>query len=246
MKYTMRHLRSWMRSPRHYFNKTKTKLFGIDADFFNNNKRESYPIGSMEWLALTEMLYGGLQIGGVNSKTNQGGDRMSPHHHGYGECYQEFLRPFISPIPPQQLTLVEVGILNGSGLAIWCDLFPNARIIGFDIDLSNFHANRQNLIRKGAFRKNQPEVHSFDQLDAAKTQNVLRDILRSNRVDIVIDDGCHSKESVEIKFGQMQPYLANKFVYFIEDNFDTYDWLAHRYREFYWATRGEIAVATNK
>ena len=49
---------------------------------------------------------------------------------------------------------------------------------------------------------------------------------------------------MEITFNQIQPFLANKFVYFIEDNFDTYDWLAHYYREYYWTTCGEITVAT--
>ena len=245
MKYTKRHLRSWMRSPRYYLHKTRERLFGINADFFKKN-RELYPVGSMEWLALTETLYGGLQVGGVSSETNQGGDRMSPYHHGYGRGYAEFLKPFISATARRRLTLVEVGILNGSGLAIWCDLFPAARVLGFDIDLSNFQTNRKNLENIGAFKKNAPEVYSFDQLDPIKAGEVLRNTLGENRIDIAIDDGCHSRESVEITFKQVRPFLAKEFVYFIEDNFDTYDWLAHYYREYYWTTRGEIAIATSK
>lgn len=241
----MRHVRSWIRSPRYYLHKARMRYFGINSNFFKDN-RELYPLGSVEWLALTETLYGGLQIGGVNSKIHQGGDRMSPHHHDYGWCYAEFLKPFISELAPKQLTLVEVGILNGSGLAIWCDLFPKARVIGLDIDLSNYHANRKNLETKGAFKQNSPEVYSFDQLDAVKAESVLHDVLGETQVNIVIDDGCHSRESVEITFEKVRPFLAKQCVYFIEDNFDTYDWLAHRYREYYWTTRGNIAVATSR
>jgi len=200
----------------------------------------------MEWLALTEALYGGLQRGGVSSKRDQGGDRMSPCYHGYGRCYAEFLKPLISRAAEERLTLVEVGILNGSGLAIWCDLFPNARVLGFDIDLSNFQANRKNLESVGAFKNNSPEVYAFNQLDAVKAGEVLRKTLGDNRIDIAIDDGCHSRESVEITFRQIRPFLGRQCVYFIEDNFDTYDWLASRYRDYYWTTRGEIAVAMTR
>ncbi|HEY2119960.1 MAG TPA: hypothetical protein VGH37_12295 [Candidatus Acidoferrum sp.] len=171
---------------------------------------------------------------------------MSPYYHSYGRCYEEFLEPFVSATARSQLTLVEVGILNGSGLAIWCDLFPEARVLGFDIDLSNFQANRKNLENSGAFKTNAPEVYLFDQLNPIKAGEVLRDTLGENRIDIAIDDGCHSKEAIEITFQQIRPFLAKQFVYFIEDNFDTYDWLGARYREYYWTTRGEIAVATSR
>lgn len=243
-KFLARRIRSWIRSPGFYARKAKERVFGINATFLQG-ERESYPVGSYEWLALTEVLYGGPQLSGVTSKKDRGGDRMSPYYHAYARCYAEFLKPFISTPGAGRLSVVEVGILNGSGLAIWCDLFPNARVIGFDIDLSNFQANRKSLERAGAFQKNVPEVYSFDQLDSANANDVLRDVLGENRVDIVIDDGCHSIESIEITFEAIRPFFATKFVYFIEDNFDTYDYLALRHREYRWTTRGEIAVATN-
>jgi len=67
---------------------------------------------------------------------------MSPFRHGYGKCYAEFLKPLLMNLENQHITLVEIGILNGSGLAIWCDLFPRARVIGFDIDLSPLSKTR--------------------------------------------------------------------------------------------------------
>jgi hypothetical protein len=243
-KLLMRRIRSWIRSPGFYARKAKERVFGINATFLRG-ERESYPVGSYEWLALTEALYGGLQLSGVTSKKDRGGDRMSPYYHSYGRCYAEFLKPFISTPGAGRLTVTEVGILNGSGLAIWCDLFPNARVIGFDIDLSNFQANRKSIERAGAFQVNVPEVHTFDQLNSAKASDVLHDVLGEDRVNIGIDDGCHSIESIEITFEAIRPFLAAKFVYFIEDNFDAYDYLALRHRGYSWTTRGEIAVATN-
>ena len=224
--------------------KARDAVFGVDTTLFQK-KREAYSIGSFEWLALTELAYGGLQLGTVTSKTDRGGDRMSPYYHRYRRCHAEFLKPFISANRTEWLTLFEVGILNGRGLAIWCDLFRNARVVGFDIDLSNFQANRKWLEQAGAFQENMPEVHFFDRLDFRKANDVLRDVLGENRVDIAIEDGCHSLESIEITFEAIRPFFAPRFVYFVEDNFDTYDYLAPAHREYRRTTRGEITVATN-
>jgi hypothetical protein len=238
-RYLLRRMRSWTRSPRFYIQKARDRFLGIDASFYHS-ERELYTPGSFEWLALTEKLYGGLQL----TEAYRGGDRMSPRLHNYGRCYAQFLEPFVGIF--DRLTLVEVGILKGSGLAIWCDLFPRARVIGLDIDLSNFQGNRKTLEQLGAFKKNAPELYSFDQLNATKAQRVLQEVLRNDSVDIAIDDGCHCIESIEITFNAIKPFLAKRFAYFIEDNFDTYDCLARRHPEFYWTTRGEIAVATSR
>ncbi len=170
---------------------------------------------------------------------------MSPFFHGYGETYAKFLKLFFEN-RKKQIILVEVGILNGSGLAIWCDLFPNARVIGLDLDLSNFNKNRAFLESQGAFSKNTPELFEFDQLDLPKARNVLRDVLDVAKVDIAIDDGCHSMESIEITLEAMLPHMANSFVYFVEDNFDTFDVLAQKHPNYFWCQEGEIVVLKNK
>jgi hypothetical protein len=170
---------------------------------------------------------------------------MSPFFHGYGEAYEEFLKPFLF-CREERLTLVEVGILNGSGLAIWCDLFPNARVIGLDLDLSNFERNRPFLESKGGFAKNSPELFEFDQLDLSKARAILQNVLGGSKVDIAIDDGCHSMESIEITFAAMLPHMSNPFVYFIEDNFDTFDVLAPKQKTYKWSQRGEIVMVNTR
>lgn len=129
-------------------------------------------LGSADWLARTEIVYGGYVTDVARRKVSihdgrsteqltfggmTGGDRM--FHHGYGMTYARYLALFVGQ---SGLTVAEFGILKGTGLAIWCDLFPNARVIGFDIDLSHFLDNRTSLERRGAFQKNAPEVYEFD------------------------------------------------------------------------------------
>ena len=244
--HTLRRARSWIRSPRYHLLKAKDKLVGIDEDFFNQ-KRETYTPGDYRWLALTEAMYGDPRNQGVNSGADWGGDRMSPCYHNYGRTYAEFLVPILTDAAADDdFTVVEVGILNGSGLAIWCDLFPNARVIGMDLNLSNFEGNRAGLEALGAFQQNTPELYTIDQLDRSVVDHVLRDVLGESKVNVFIDDGHHSLESIEITFEGIKPYFADNYIGFIEDNYDTYDHLARRHPDCLWTTRGELAVVSNR
>ena len=75
------------------------------------------------------------------SKFMRGNDRMS-NAHKYAEIYSEFL-------PDNANIIIELGILKGTGLAIWCDLYKHAKIIGLDIDIS--HYDEDFLIKNGDF-----------------------------------------------------------------------------------------------
>ncbi len=236
----IRQIRSWIRSPGFYVEKAWRMLNPVDPAIIHGD-RDRFELGSEMWLAVTEAHYGGLQRGGAHTGLNGGGDRMSPFYHAYGRCYEEFLRNWMC-MNQQKITLIEVGILNGTGLAIWCDLFPQARIIGLDIDLSNFQANLLQLQRLGAFSKNRPELHVFDQLNPAGATAVIEQVMGTSMAEIVIDDGCHSNESIVNTFAVLSPRLAKNGVYFVEDNFDTYDILAPLNPRMKWTTRGEIAV----
>jgi len=140
-----------------------------------------------------------------------GGDRML--HNGYASIYAKYLAPFLNS---DGLGVAEFGILKGTGLAIWCDLFPNARVIGLDIDLDHFENNRAKLIRCGALMTNSPELHTYDQLADDSTR--VAEILGGQKLDIVIDDGLHSCESIIKTWRAIVPHLSPRFVFFVEDH----------------------------
>ena len=88
----------------------------------------------------------------------------------------------------------EVGILNGTGLAIWCDLFPNSRCIGLDIDISNIKRNMDRLLELGVFGDNSPELYEYDQfVDSAE---LLNEFLDGDEIDIFMDDGIHHDDAI--------------------------------------------------
>lgn len=187
---------------------------------------QSYQAGSWQWLVSSEIKYGGYisrvkrrKVSPLDHRSIEeiatggmiGGDRMFVH--GYSPYYSKHLSRFLMN---DEVTLVEVGILRATGLAIWCDLFQNSRIVGLDIDLSHASNNMRALKSKGAFSRIIPELYEFDQLNP--DQALLKRVFGSKKIDIVVDDGLHSHDSIITTYEAIKPYLSENYLYFIEDN----------------------------
>jgi hypothetical protein len=153
----------------------------------------------------------------INKGGMTGGDRMSLEGHNYAKDYSNFIYQWIG----RQVVIIEIGILTGIGLAIWADLFPKgSRIIGLDIDLSHFKKNKDNLKKLGAFKKNNVEIYEFDQFK--NNIKLIKDILKKDKIDILIDDGFHSDETCLNSFNDFKQFMKKESVYFIEDNNTVY------------------------
>ena len=205
--------------------------------------------GSTDWLIQREIQYGGY-VTNIPKKTASrmdpakagfltGGDRMLTH--GYAATYAKHLARYLDT--GEGLTLVEIGILNGTGLAIWCDLFEQARVIGLDIDPGNYYRNFEGLKLKGAFRRNQPEVFEFEQFK--DNTAYLGGILQGTRIDIAIDDGCHADSAILSTLKSVIPHLAAHFVYFIEDNPSVHETIKHLHPEYAVENQGKLTVLTS-
>ena len=207
--------------------------------------------GSPEWLIDTETKYGGIiydipvqlsssEGGGSRiSSSAVGGDRM--YHHGYAKHYSRFLDCYVHN-RGKSIVICEVGVLKGTGLAIWCDLFPNARCIGLDVDLSNIIENMDNLRGLGAFSMNLPELFEYDQF--VHSEGYVSDILNGDGIDIFTDDGHHSEKSIMTTLQSVVPHLNEYFVYFIEDNSEVHKLIKLKYPEWAVHSHGELTVIT--
>lgn len=153
-----------------------------------------------------------------NIGTHEGGDRMNSCYHQYASTYEKSLEYIKNP-----KVIVEVGILTGIGLAIWCEMFPDARIIGLDITLDHYNKNKQNLKSLGAFTKNNPELYVFDQY--ADNEELIQQILGCDTIDMIIDDGAHTEKSIVDTYDSFKIHLSDKFTYLIEDHKKTKQFL---------------------
>lgn len=143
----------------------------------------------------------------ISVTSMRGGDRMTVH---------PYARHYVEHLPAAPRTIVELGILAGTGLAMWCDLYPNARVIGLDIDLSHYVENLSELLQRGAFARNKPDIAVFDKM--LDNTERYEELLDDTKIDIFIDDSLHSSNSILHAFHNVEPFLSEDFVYFAEDN----------------------------
>lgn len=168
-----------------------------------------------------EQRYGGLQRGNVSChhlktvgrRTPQmctGGDRMTDKapSHNYGPTYSEVLFPMGLRIR----NVAEVGILRGSGIAMWSTIFPKAQIYGFDMFLNHTLSNMAFLRSQGAFCTDNLHLHEMNQMQPADTVSKI-----GVTYDVVVDDGYHSDEASWKTWMAFEPFLASRGVYVIED-----------------------------
>jgi SAM-dependent methyltransferase len=139
-----------------------------------------------------------------------GADRMDPKRHNYAPTYAKY----IAALGGTARNIAEVGILTGVGLAMWCTLFPEANVVGLDIDVGL--VDKKALAAKGAFQKNTPTLVLFNQL--GKNEKLLQKITPKGGFDFVVDDAAHRQEHNLACFKSFLPFLNKQhFVYIIED-----------------------------
>lgn len=90
--------------------------------------------------------------------------------HGYDSMYCDLFSSM-----DQLTSLLEIGVLRGESIGAWVDLFPNAHIVGADINLSKLTNTKTQKAR-------------IVECDA--TMGNARDILNET-FNIIIDDGSH-------------------------------------------------------
>ncbi len=105
----------------------------------------------------------------------------------------------------QEVTsLLEIGVCAGGSLRMWEEFFPNAEIIGVDID-------RNTLFDAGRIK-----CFQADATDRHAVHNVLH-LAQAHPFDIIIDDGSHQREHQSASMEILAPHLKMNGLYIIED-----------------------------
>jgi beta-1,4-mannosyl-glycoprotein beta-1,4-N-acetylglucosaminyltransferase len=101
-----------------------------------------------------------------------GTDKVCKHH--YDRWYEQQFKSLRN----RPLRLLEIGVDNGASLRMWEEYFPQAEIIGIDVDP-----------RCKQFQSSRATIHIGDQCD----RDFLRQVISSTggNFDVIIDDGGH-------------------------------------------------------
>lgn len=117
--------------------------------------------------------------------------------HSYVSIYEKYLKD------KKINNLLEVGVAGGYSLLTWRDIYPNASIIGIDIDTSKIKINDTKNI----------SILKGDATNARILTYLPEDI----KFDVIIDDGSHEINDIINTLVILLPVLDNNGLYFIED-----------------------------
>ena len=150
--------------------------------------------------------------------TNRGGDKMHPHGNNYAPGFAELLDGV------QVNTIVELGVLTGVSLAMWCELYPDAKVVGLDVDLSRVEWD--DLVSRGAFKRNRPLMFEWDGFAPEPIREV-------SSIDVFVDDGPHKVEAIRRVAEFVKPLMNVGGRYIVEDVPEAFDvlqqvWPEHR------------------
>jgi len=127
------------------------------------------------------------------------GTDKGPGYHNYTALYEMMF----AGIREEPLKILEIGVLEGASLRMWCDFFPNAEIHGMDI---NSDCN--------VFADDRITIHIGDQGDRRDLEKIGIDF------DIVIDDGSHCVSDQIESFKVLWP--NTRLIYVVEDVYTSY------------------------
>ena len=105
---------------------------------------------------------------------------------------------------------------RSTSLAVWCDLFPMARVVGLDISIEE-RMDYEGLIERGAFARNMPKLLEWDAYDGQADEVAT---LAGAPIDIFVDDGPHTKTAILRVAELMAPLMAVGGCYIVEDHED--------------------------
>lgn len=120
--------------------------------------------------------------------------------HNYCEKYEKYLN-FDREKP---IKILEIGVLFGSSVKTWSEFYPNATIVGIDIN-SQCKSYENDRIKI--------EIGSQDDI------NFLQSVVdKYGEFDMILDDGSHMQEHVLASFNFLFKHLKKGGTYVVEDS----------------------------
>ena len=142
---------------------------------------------------------------------HHGTDKSSAHH-GYLDFYERFFGPERASLGK----LLEIGVFSGQSIRMWREYFPNATIIGADIEPDA--------------QRHATDRITIELADQSNVADLVRLGTRHGPFDIVVDDGSHVWDHQILTLQYLYPFVRPGGFYVLEDIDTSYGSFADQYR----------------
>ena len=122
--------------------------------------------------------------------------------HPLGHRYTDHYSPYLEPVRDKVTRVLEIGVWHGQSLKMWRTYFPNATVVGFDIDLSRFGDDLDRI-----------ELVQGDQSDPV----ALMQLRERGPFDLIVEDGDHVPAHQLLAFEVLFPAVKPGGIYVCED-----------------------------
>ena len=137
------------------------------------------------------------------------GTDKSGTHQFNGVTFLDIYEKYFNRLKESQVTLLEIGVLNGASIRTWKEYFNNCKVVGLDIDPS-----------KKIYESNNVEIFIGSQDDGDLIDSISKKY--SDGFDIIIDDGSHINSLTISSFNLLFKHVKKGGIYIIEDTHCTY------------------------
>ena len=135
-------------------------------------------------------------------------------HHTYFDIYEKLFSDF----KDEEISILEIGVLNGESLKLWTKYFKNATIYGIDTferfpinDVCNNLAGfEDNICLAGV-----DSVYDYE--NSIKSRGAFFDAIGDTKFKVIIDDGLHTLHGQVSTFNNFNHLLEDDGIYIIED-----------------------------
>lgn len=132
----------------------------------------------------------------VDGRHTDGCDKQT--NHNYSPAYEQLF-----PDRDAVRLMMEVGITDGSSMKAWREIFPNALVVGLDIEPC--HARHSGLDRM--------EFHIGNQRSREDCERAAG----GRQFDFILDDACHEIDANLLTFGYLWSFVKPGGLYVVEE-----------------------------
>jgi len=134
-------------------------------------------------------------------------DKVDQYHTFLGETYTDVYYKYLNHLREEEFNFLEIGVREGASIKMWSEFFPNAKIVGIDIDPNCKQYEGGNV-----------EIRIGSQEDETFLKGLISEY---GSFRVVLDDGSHINSMIMESFKVLQSYTTE--LYMIEDLRNSYE-----------------------